>query len=182
MQDEGRPMGPGEAVGAGFSRIETVSRDGCRRTAHALREKGTGWHIHSLAPDCRFNPRPGLYAFVVEDEATGTGHMSFDRIHPRSLNIELLKHLHGDAVLEPADPADVSDDASRAMLDDIARLKADGASWHHHVIAPRCRLNPEPGRWAIALEAPGLPLFRSLSFDEEPAALIAAIERLYFLD
>jgi hypothetical protein len=165
----------------GFTRIEEVSLDGCSQAADALDASGTGWHIHSLSPDCRYNPRPGNYAFVVEDEGSGVGYMAFTAQQPRELNIALLKRLHGDSVLDKsATTAKPGDAAARALLQRVEDLAARGVPWHHHVLAPRCCLNPARGRWVIAVEAPEAGFPDCAAFDAEPSTLIAAIEQRYF--
>ncbi len=173
------PAGGKKAEG-GFSAVHETGLDGCRETALSLHGKGRPWHIHSLAPDCRFNPKGGRYAFAVEDETTGAAHVAFCEEQPRPLNLELLALLHGDDILSAAAAAGPDDPIAVRMIERTRDLCRRGARWHHHIFSPRCRLNPAPGSHTIALECPAEGLYEVASFEEEPRALLSAVERLYF--
>lgn len=162
-----------------FSYDEVALSD-CSGMAHELQRQGRSWHIHVLAPDCVMNPKPGQYAFVLEDGSREKIHVAFSEERPREVNLELLKLLHGDDVLDRPGSADASAQVASRLLSRIRDLDARGVGWHHHMHFPDCMLNPEPGKWTIALEAGDSDAVETETFAEEPHDVLAAIEVIYF--
>lgn len=153
----------------------------CTALGRRLQEEKRSWHIHVLAPDCRLNPKPGLYAFVIEDNTGDEIHVAFSEERPREPNLELLKLLHGDAVLDEAPSSAGAQTAPPSPLAARVRdLHERGIGWHHHMHFPDCKLNPHPGRWAISLEADDRDTVETEAYDEEPHDVLSAIEIIYF--
>lgn len=153
----------------------------CATLGHRLQDQGRSWHIHVLAPDCRMNPKPGRFAFVIEDRTDEETYVAFSPERPRAVNLELLKVLHGEHVLDR--PAGQDDDAAAAespLVSRIRDLDRRGVAWHHHMHFPDCMLNPHPGKWAISLEAADSDTVESEAFAEEPHEVLSAIEIIYF--
>lgn len=155
-----------------IARAETVPR--CR----ALAAAGRAWHIHALAPDCRFNPRPGQHCFVIEDTDAGETWCAFSARPFRDECHELVQLLHGAAILDAgARPADF---AAPPILEAVRDCVGRGEAWHHHVMKPGCVLSPAPGQHVITLERASSPQIGTLCSDSPLDDLQREIELLYF--
>ncbi len=155
----------------------------CTEAAERFAAEGANWHNHVLKPTCLFNPRPGTYALVIENNSSGEILVHFAGTNPVAEEQHIVKLRHGAAILDA--PSCVTDSAGRASAEPelLARIRAVSeakADWHHHMMFPDCVLNPRPGEWLITLEVSGEDDILQHASREEPVDVLRTIEHLFF--
>lgn len=153
-----------------------IPLEDCLGWAQALQTAGKRWHSHVLSPGCMHNPYPGRYAIVIEDDTDVRAFLAPSDGFPE-VDKALVKILHGDDILDARRGGRVTTGDS-ALLRGLHAVQSRGAHWHHHMHFPACVLNPERGRWCIAIESDGETF--SEAFAHEPVDTLREIEILYF--
>ena len=148
----------------------------CLERATQLARSGRRWHSHVLSPGCEHNPYPELYAVLIEDDTAGEAYLATSKTFPE-VDKQLVKMLHGASVLDMGAGGRVRPENS-PLLTRLVDLQARGVRWHHHMCFPTCVLNPERGRWSIAVESDDGPFWES--FIDEPLDVLREVEILYF--
>jgi len=149
----------------------------CETRGLALHAAGHAWHTHVLSPGCRYNPYPGRYAIVVEDDVEHIAWIAASDGFPE-LDKRFVRLLHGDDILDAAKTGGGTGEDT-PLLARVRALDAAGAPWHHHMNFPGCVFNPAPGRWAISVESGDGDLDHE-SYEAEPTDVLREIEVLYF--
>jgi len=162
---------------AGISFTE-IALETCLELGQTLDRDGKAWHIHVFSPVCRFNPYPGAYGLVIEDNTAGITYIARSDVFPE-VDKDLVKILHGDDVLDEGKGGAVAGAREVSFLDRITKLDGARANWHHHMSFPDCVFNPHAGKWTIMIESDAEPPFHE-TFDDEPLDLLREIEVLYF--
>jgi hypothetical protein len=164
-----------------FSYTEIPLED-CLDLGTRLIEERNQVHIHVLSPDCKFNPEPSQYAFLIEDNTKGVTYLAFSASFPE-VDKPLTKLLFGDSIMD-AGSSRLGEkgfiERSR-VLGRILELQNKGRQWHHHIHFPECVLNPQKGKWAISVEEDGQHGQVTVEiYEDKPIDIIREIEILYF--
>ncbi len=165
-----------------FAFTEASLRE-CTAAAERFTGQGANWHNHVLKPTCMFNPRPGTYALVIENNSSGKILVHFADANPVEEEQYIVKLRHGAAILAspPAAAGTPSSGPSEpeilARIRDLSERRAD---WHHHMMFPDCVLNPRRGEWLITLEVSGEQDILQYASDTEPFETLREIENLFF--
>lgn len=154
-----------------------------RELAAGWADSGRSWHFHALTPGCVLNERKDQYALVLEnrtDDETWIVHSDDEHVQ---LSQDLVKMLHGDAILDKERAAASPEHAELAwVLRRLATLNDAGVAWHHHMLFPDCIFNHHPGHWTLAIEIEEEPAAKTLElvYDQEPVDDLRQVEVLYF--
>ena len=143
-----------------------------------LNDAGRPWHIHSLAPGCRFSHRPELHCFVIEDTQSGEVWCAFSEQHFKAECKQLVQVLHGAEILDVA--AKPGDFVAPPTLEIAQICNASGEAWHHHMMKPGCILSPAPEQHVITLERASSQDMEIHASDTPPDDVLREIELLYF--
>lgn len=159
-------------------RFAVVDIDFLMKKAELLTSQSVPWHFHGLYRDCMFNPRPDMFAVVLENEAAGENFVSFLDHSPKDYSKRLVAIRTGADLSElRLDTGGCCEDCG--VLDAARSLTALGAKWHHHHLRPACVFNKTDGRYQVVIESANEPpLFDE--FDREPTAVVSEIDRIYF--
>lgn len=144
----------------------------------ALHRAGRAWHIHSLAPGCRFSHRPEMYCFVIEDTGSQEVWCAFSQTHFKAECKELVQVLHGAAILD--DTARPAAFEPPPIVELAQACSAAGEPWHHHMMKPGCILSPAPEKHVITLEQESNDHLEIYESDIPPDDVLREIELLYF--
>lgn len=144
----------------------------------ALNDAGRPWHIHALPPACRFNQRPEMYSFVIEDTGAGEVWCAFSKTHFKAECKQLVQVLHGAEILDGGARPD--DFVAPPILETARACVASGEAWHHHMMAPGCILSPAPHQHVITLERASSAEMDIHVSDTPPDDVLREIELLYF--
>jgi hypothetical protein len=164
-----------------FSYTEVPLKD-CLSLGTRLIQEGHHVHFHVLSPDCKFNPDPDRYAFLIENNSEDITYLAFSESFPE-VDKDLTKLQFGDSILDEASSrlAETGFVEHSIVLRRILDLQKEGRTWHHHMHFPRCVLNPQKGRWTISVEANGQPEKSTVeAYEERPTDILREIEILYF--
>ena len=147
--------------------------------AHA---DGARWHFHSLATDCRFNPRAGSRAIVLEQPGIDRVRVAYaEEADIAPVVKRLAAMLHGEEMIGGEAPDESRfDEATRRLLARADELSAAGVRWHHHYFGADCALNPHAPRCCLVLEDPERGDNLEAVHRHEPRGPLAAIEQRYF--
>ena len=164
-----------------FAFIESSLRE-CTEAAERFAAEGANWHNHVLKPTCLFNPRPGTYALVIENNSSGEILVHFSGTNPVQEEQHIVKLRHGDTILDapPAASRSARTPGEQEILTRIGELCDRSADWHHHMMFPDCVLNPRPGEWLITLEVRGEDEILQHASGREPLDILREIENLFF--
>ena len=106
-----------------FTFTEASLRE-CTEAAERFAAEGANWHNHVLKPTCLFNPRPGTYALVIENNSSGEILVHFAAANPVEEEQHIVKLRHGETILDA--PAAASESArtsaEQALLTRIGAL------------------------------------------------------------
>lgn len=159
-----------------------VPLEDCLSLGTRLIEKKHNVHFHVLSPECKFNPDPNQYSFLIEDNTKDITYLAFSESFPE-VDKELTQLQFGDSILDAgwsrlneAGFAECST-ALRRIID----LQKEGRKWHHHMHFPECVLNPQKGKWAISIEENGPQGNITVeTYNEKPTDILREIEIIYF--
>ena len=166
---------PGPAVDYAYKEVSRAEAVAICRQLHG---EGRSWHIHALAPVCRFNHRPGWHCFVVEDTGSGETWCAFSDHHFRDECHELVQLLHGKDILDAGARPD--DFVEPDILKSARACAKAGEAWHHHMMKPGCVLSPAPEDHVITLERVSSKEIEVHRSPSAPDDLQREIELLYF--
>ena len=164
-----------------FSYTE-IPLENCLSLGTRLIQKGYKVHFHVLSPDCKFNPDPNQYAFLIENNTEDITYLAFSESFPE-VDKDLTKLQFGDSILDEASSRlDEPGFAEHSIvLRRIIDLQKEGRKWHHHMHFPECVLNPQKGRWTISVEESGTQEKLNVeAYEERPTDILREIEILYF--
>lgn len=162
----------------GFAFTE-ATLDECVAAAETFAAEGANWHNHMLKPGCLFNPRPGAYALLIENNSTSEMLACFCAAVPVNAAQHIVSLRHG-AEVTSAPESDDAQSSEPTILARMRELSHNGTDWHHHMMFPDCVLNPRKGEWLITLEAEGTHEILEYSADTEPFDVLRKVEALFF--
>ena len=142
---------------------------------------GKRWHFHILAPACRFNPKPGTYALVVELTSDSETYVTYQDERPAEAGKKLLGLLHGSKVLQgTGESSHVANRTTATIVERAKGLNERNIHWHHDMMFPTCVINPSPGRWNLTFEDPETGETLSALYDSEPVQDLKEVEALFY--
>jgi hypothetical protein len=158
--------------------MEEITIENLLQKAAELHKQKKKWHFHILTPNCRFNKKPEMYSFILENESDSKSFIVYSKKRYLTEGKYLVMLLYGDSILdEKIDPCQ-----SSQVIDQILKKARDcnakGISWEHHLLFPNCILNAKKGKWINVFED-GTEIIESIT-DDEPIEDLRKIERLYY--
>jgi len=162
----------------GFDFTE-ATLDECVAAAKRYAAGGANWHNHMLKPGCLFNPRPGTYALLIENNSSGEMLACFCSAVPVEAAQHIVSLRHGADVTSAPEINDAQG-SEPVILARMRELSRDGTDWHHHMMFPDCVLNPRKGEWLITLEAEGTEEILEYTAETEPFDVLRQVEALFF--
>jgi hypothetical protein len=147
------------------------------RIAQDLQEAGKSWHFHMLTPDCQYNERNDLHAFVIENRTDDETYVTYSDKRYMEVGKQLVQMLHGEEIVKETESRSEHADI-QAILDKAKDLNTRGIHWHHHMFFPDCVYNTNKGKWAIVFEHGGD--FIKVLYEEEPTEDLRKVEVLYY--
>lgn len=164
-----------------FSYTEIPLED-CLDLGTRLIEERYKVHFHVLSPDCKFNPEPSQYGFLIEDNTKGITYLAFSESFPE-VDKALTMLLFGDSIVDAGSSrlCEKGFVERSVVLRRILELQNKGRKWHHHIHFPECVLNPKKGKWAISVEEDDQQGQVTVEvYEGKPTDIIREIEILYF--
>jgi hypothetical protein len=147
--------------------------------AKDCKTKSVNWHFHMLGKNCKFNESNDKYCIVFENEATKEKFFSFFDNKPLDQAEILAKLVYGQDFMERDDKSIENPEMKKltARARELSKKKAD---WHHHHLHPNCIFNNHKGHHVAILEDPQKGETLEAIIDENPAAQLKEIEKLFY--
>lgn len=149
--------------------------------AEGAQAANKSWHFHILSPTCQFNPKPDKFALVVEVVSEPLMIVAYQDERPSDAGKTLVALLHGSKVLQGNGEAQhIKHATTAAIIRRAMVLNEQQISWHHHMMFPKCAINPNPGKWNLTFEDPQTGEMLNATYDLEPIEDLKEVEALYY--
>ena len=166
---------------SGSKKMKETTLDGVVEVAEIAQAANKSWHFHILSPTCHFNTKPDKFALVVEVVSDSQAFVSYQDQRPSDAGKRLVALLHGSKVLQGKGEAQHIENATAAAIVRRAKVLNDQRiPWHHHMMFPKCAINPNPGKWNLTFEDPQTGETLNAMYDLEPIEDLKEVEALYY--
>lgn len=149
------------------------------KLANEFRKENKKWHFHMLTPDCMFNERRDIHAFVLENETDGETFVCYSKERYMDVGKRLVQLIHGEKIVSEGEQG-IDDGYMKEMLAKAKSFNERGVLWHHHMLFPNCIFNKHKGKWCIVFEDKEENKIIEFVSEEEPTEQLRKIEVLYY--